>query len=858
MGTVGSFIFAASLSTGALAVAVGATPAAAQTNSRFSFHLPSQPMAASLRAVAVATGRSIGGSAELVTRKVAPALEGNFTAEEAVAALLVGSGLRARAIGSAFAIERADGGTAEDGSTTLADSDIVITGSRIRGAPVSSEVIKLDRSALLDTGKSTVADALRALPQNFGGGQNPGVGFNVPATGGEDIGGGSSVNLRGLGSDATLTLLDGRRVSYSAAHQSVDISAIPFNAIARIDVVPDGSSALFGSDAVAGVVNVVLRRDLDGLEASARLGGSTDGGNFEQQYSVTGGRTWDGGGLLLAYEYGSNSRITTDQRSYGASRPGLTIYPELRHHNAAAIFHQDLGADFSLSIDGLFDKRWENQSYPLNFAGDLSVSRSDSFSVAQSFGVAPALTWSGLAGWEATLAGTYGQDKVNYGGTDYEGAVGSDAGSGFYRNRAENVELSGNGPLFDIGERTAKLAIGAGYRRNGFERVTSNTAQNIHRAQRSDYAFGELSLPLLGARDGGATTFLIGSAALRYERYPGIDAVTTPKLGLILSPTRDFDIKGSWGRSFRAPTLYEQYTPRASYLIGAGSVGGGTFPAGSTAILLTGGNSQLKPERSSNWSTTLDAHPRAAQGLDLALTYFAVHYTNRVVTPIQSFATALSDPVNASRITIDPTAAAQSAFTQSAGSFIDITGGAGYDPSKVVALIDDSSVNAGEQHIHGLDLLASYSGTIGTGTLSLTGDASYLRSDQRIAAGLPLTMLAGAIFNPPHFRGYGSASWKQGGLTLSADATYIGPVRDARSAVPVRIRGMTPVDLTLRLQRPLGRGVLDGLDLTLSVQNAFNAKPAVITTSLFYDTPYDSTNYSPFGRVVSVTVARKW
>jgi len=833
-------------------------PAAAQGVARYSFHLPSQSLAASLRAVALASGRSIGGSADLVGRKIAPALEGNFTAEEAIAALLAGSGLRARPVGNLFVIERADPASGQSGSAPTADADIVITGSRIRGAPVSSEVIKLDRESLLDTGKSTVAEALRTLPQNFGGGQNPGVGFNVPATSGEDVGGGSSVNLRGLGSDATLTLLDGRRVSYSAAHQSVDVSAIPFNAIARIDVVPDGSSALFGSDAVAGVVNVVLRRDLKGLETSARIGGSTDGGNFEQQYSVTGGRLWDGGGFLLAYEFGGNSRITTDQRSYGISRPGLTIYPELRHHNALATFHQDLGPQFSLSIDGLFDKRWENQSYPLNFAGDLSVSKSTSFSVAQSFGLAPSLIWSAPAGWEVSLAGTYGQDKVRYGGTDYEGSVGTDAGRGFYRNRAQNIELSANGPLFDIGPRAAKLAVGAGYRRNSFERFTSNGSQDIHRAQRSDYAFGELSLPLLGAGDGGTATLLTGSAALRYERYPGIDTVTTPKLGLILSPTRDFDLKGSWGRSFRAPTLYEQYTPQASYLIGARSVGGGNFPAGSTAILLTGGNPHLKPERSTNWSATFDAHPRALPGLDLALTYFAVRYADRVVTPIQSFATALSDPVNASRVTLAPTAAAQSAFIAGAGSFIDITGGSGYDPSKVVALIDDSSVNAGQQHVHGLDLLASYSSKLGLGTLLLTGDASYLRSDQRIAAGLPLTPLAGAIFNPPHFRGYGSASWKQGGLTLSADATYIGPVRDARASVPVRVRGMTPVDLTIRFQRPSGRGLLDGLDLTLSVQNALNAKPAVIATTLFYDTPYDSTNYSPFGRVVSVTVARKW
>lgn len=857
MKTIRTLILAASFSAGIPTGIFATAPAFAQTPSRFSFHLPSQPLAASLRAVALASGRSIGGSTELVGRKVAPAIDGTFTAKEAVEALLVGSGLRARVVGTAFVIERADTSSSLDLSPASTEGEVVITGSRIRGAPVSSEIIKLDRAILLDTGKSTVAEALRTLPQNFGGGQNPGVGFNVPATSGEDIGGGSSVNLRGLGSDATLTLLDGRRVSYNAAHQSVDISAIPFNAIARIDVVPDGSSALFGSDAVAGVVNVILRRDWDGLEMSARVGGSTDGGNFEQQYSATGGRTWAGGGLLLAYEYGSNSRITDDQRSYGASRPGLTVYPELRHHNALATFRQDLGSGLSVNIDGLFDKRWENQAYPLNFAGDLSVSKATFFSVAQSFGVSPSLIWTAPAGWEATLAGTYGQDKVLYGGIDYEGSVGTDAGSGFYRNRAENIELAGNGPLFDIGEHAAKLAVGVGYRRNSFIRFTSNNSQDIRQAQRSDYAFGELSLPLLAGAE-GAANLLTASAALRHEHYAGIASVTTPKLGLIFSPSRDFDIKGSWGRSFRAPTLYEQYTPQASYLIGAGSVGGGAFPAGSTAILLTGGNPHLKPERSSNWSATLDAHPRPVRGLDLALTYFAVEYTNRVVTPIQSFATALSDPVNASRITLNPSSAAQSAFIAGAGSFIDITGGGGYDPSKVIALIDDSSVNAGRQHVHGIDLLANYSSEIGAGTLSLTGDASYLHSNQRIAAGLPLTPIAGAIFNPPHFRGYASASWKQGVLTLSADATYIGPVRDARSTEPIHVRGMTPVDLTIRVQRPSGRGLLDGLDLTLSGQNIFNAKPARIATTLFYDTPYDSTNYSPFGRVLSVTVARRW
>src|SRR3546814_3925747 len=109
-------------------------------------------------------------------------------------------------------------------TSSSAETDaIIVTGSRIRNVPVASPVITLDQESIRDSGQSTVADAVRTIPQNFGGGQNPGIGFNVPEASGADVGGGSSVNLRGLGSDATLTLLNGHRLSYSAAKQSLDI-----------------------------------------------------------------------------------------------------------------------------------------------------------------------------------------------------------------------------------------------------------------------------------------------------------------------------------------------------------------------------------------------------------------------------------------------------------------------------------------------------------------------------------------------------------------------------------------------------------------------------------------------------------
>src|SRR3546814_20621496 len=73
----------------------------------------------------------------------------------------------------------------------------------------------------------------------------------------------------------------------------VDITAIPLAAIDRVEVVTDGSSALYGSDAVGGVANVILLKDYDGALLTGRLGGATDGGDFEQEYNIVGGKRWE-------------------------------------------------------------------------------------------------------------------------------------------------------------------------------------------------------------------------------------------------------------------------------------------------------------------------------------------------------------------------------------------------------------------------------------------------------------------------------------------------------------------------------------------------------------------------------------
>lgn len=840
-----------------LVATVIAGPACAQlpaADERYVIDIPPQALGSALQVLSTTTKVSVVAATGAVKGRATVAVRGSYTFDEAITALLAGTGLRWSRSGSVVVVTDASARN----ELGAAAGEIVVTGSRIRGAPVASPVIRLEPERLRNAGLATLTEAIRSIPQNFGGGQNPGIGVNVPEGSGGDVGGGSSINLRGLGSDATLTLLNGRRLSYSAARQSIDVSAIPLGAVERIEIVPDGASALFGSDAVAGVANIVLRRDMDGFETRARLGSASDGGYFDQLYAATGGKRWASGGVLLAYEYGDSSGINAEQRSYTASRrPGLTLYPPLRRHSALATAHQDLGK-FSLAMDGLYNKRWSDSTLPLNDAGDLVVSSLRQSSIEEAWAVAPSIKLALPAGWLVDLAGSYGWNRVDYGGEFVFDGETSDAGSGFYRNRQRNVELSGNGQLIALPAGDAKLATGIGYRANTLFRFTGvGGSENIDQEQESYYAFGELAIPLVSpGMDVGFVERLSASAAVRYERYPGVGEVTTPKLGLIYAPGGNFDMKASWGRSFRAPTLYQQFQPRTTYLTRARGLGGTDLPATATALIVLGGNPDLRPERSANWSATVGWTPRSAPGSSIELSYFSVRYRNRIVSPIPFLSTALSDPLYAALVTRSPNTAAQAAVIAGTATFVNALP-TPYDPASVAAIVDGSSINAGRQNVDGVDLLARQRIAVGSGTVDLSINASYIESEQQIGANYPVTRLAGILFNPPRWRGRGEAGWTRGPLTITGAVSYIGAVRDPRAEPSVRVPGMTPIDLTLRYRTPVG-GLLGSIDLIASAQNLLNDKPSLIATSLPFDTPYDSTNYSPVGRFLSLTLAKSW
>jgi outer membrane receptor protein involved in Fe transport len=165
--------------------------------------------------------------------------------------------------------------------------------------------------------------------------------FSTQANSSDDTAnGGSSVSLRGLGADSTLILINGRRVSVSPFAKNidtafVDINNIPLAAIKRVDILKDGASATYGSDAIAGVINVILKDDFDGAEISAKYGDTADGGGEEKNISMVWGNQTDKTSHTFVLDYFSREEVLYGDRDYSSTsnqvgRTGLPYADDFR------------------------------------------------------------------------------------------------------------------------------------------------------------------------------------------------------------------------------------------------------------------------------------------------------------------------------------------------------------------------------------------------------------------------------------------------------------------------------------------------------------------------------------------------
>jgi len=182
---------------------------------------------------------------------------------------------------------------------------ITVTGSNIRRVDIetSNPVITVDRAQIQKSGKLTVGDLLQSLPAVAGAPFNPYIN-NGGGTGS------STIDLRGLGTARTLTLVNGHRAV------DPDVNTIPTNLIERIEVLTDGASAIYGSDAIAGVVNIILRSDYQGAEFSTNYGISDRDDGQRQGYSFTFGHSTDRGSIMGGVNYNKQDGVLARNRKF--------------------------------------------------------------------------------------------------------------------------------------------------------------------------------------------------------------------------------------------------------------------------------------------------------------------------------------------------------------------------------------------------------------------------------------------------------------------------------------------------------------------------------------------------------------
>ncbi len=196
---------------------------------------------------------------------------------------------------------------------------MVVTGSLLPTVDAigPSPVISLTREKIEETGLTTVSEILRRLPQQNGPSFDEKFQNSFAP-------GSSGISLRGLGQQNTLILLNGRRIAPYGFAQNInevfiDLNSLPLAAVERVEVLKDGASALYGSDAVAGVVNIILRKEYDGTEISARIGNTTDNDALEQVYSIVTGISTEKSSALFVADYYSREAIFMGDRDYSSS-----------------------------------------------------------------------------------------------------------------------------------------------------------------------------------------------------------------------------------------------------------------------------------------------------------------------------------------------------------------------------------------------------------------------------------------------------------------------------------------------------------------------------------------------------------
>ncbi len=848
-------------------------PVGSESKSRFD--LPAEPLDKALRDLAVQANCNISYQPSIVSGLRAPAIKGELTVFAALSQMLTGTRLRAvkvnedtiqileKPLSTPYGTDSTESASADDKARDKKELEqIVVTGSHIRGASVASPIIEIGREEIDRSGYTSVADLLLSLPQNFGGGYNAAgiVGNSQINNRYADNPTGASVpNLRGLGPGSTLTLVDGRRMAAGLPGGGADISSIPIDAIERIDVITDSASAIYGSDAVAGVINIILKRNYDGGKTSLSYGLAPDGGGTEKRASQLYGTHWDGGDVLLAYEHVHQDAVDARDRDFTSSAPKpFSLLPQTTSNSATLSATQDLSTMTSVFVDGVYIARDADafRSDPVNFPAPA-----ESPATLRKYAATAGVNFNFLHDWKATLFASAAQDVTETRAIFLTTPLATPSDDERFVGTVRGVEANVNGGIATLPSGVVQVAVGAGYRREGFSNAIGATSASLVSAADGNrnirYVFGELSIPLLQYSQRPWLNALDLVVSARNERYSDFGPKTVPKIGLVYVPTSSLKLRSTWGKAFRAPNINDVYGGEQLVIIGIPNPASST--GGSPVLARTGGNPGLQAEAATAWSIGADYFASEISGLQVSTTFFDVKYTNRILS-IANFFTALSDPFNAFFVTPSPSAAlAQSIYDGYPSNQIFNQTGTAFDPGTIGAIVDARTVNVATQTARGADLNIGYKIGAGSNSGLVFLNGTYLDLVQQNTPQSPQQTLSGLAFYPPKFRMRGGATWKVDAWALSGTVNHV-PRETNNQVSPNQIVGSwLTFDASLRFV-PALPGALSGFQFSLSALNIFDRSPpfVLLPPTVSPGINYDASNTSPMGRFLTLQISKEW
>jgi iron complex outermembrane recepter protein len=875
-------------------LACGSAHAAGPAERTFHFDIPAEALSQALRAFGQTAGEQIIFTQDLVAGLNFNGLRGDFSSAAALKRLLDGTGLVAeRSPAGVIMIRRAappsrksadnpptstsvqrSGGTAElvQAGPTPGQGDvragrqydqglqeIVVTGTHLKDVTdTASPLVVFTRSDIDQSGLGSVGAFVQSLPQNFN---------NVSETTIAGVAGGLSannavnaagINLHGMGSDATLVLVDGHRVAPGNVDGNfVDVSMIPLSAVERIEILTDGASAIYGSDAVGGVVNIIMRKDFDGLESRARVGTVSRGASHEIQVGQTAGTHWQGGAALVTYEFYDRTPLSAADRSYTASAPlPFTLLPEQIRHGVFASLDQSLGNDLSFFADGLYSHRWTyTDATVVGAFSQYSPASIDQYSATTGG------RWRLSNTTELQLSGGYASSDTHT--AAYDAGTATPVASSKTLTALWTVDAVLRGSLGSAPGGPLQYAFGAQYRHESYD-ATDYVAQSEFQPRREVTAgFVELRVPLIGpAMAVPAAQRLDLTLADREEHYSDFGSTNNPAFGLIWQPISALKFRGTYGRSFVAPLLSE-LNPVPFEVVGFNTslVPGSAPPGGDVnELVVFGGNPALRAQTAKTWTIGADCNPGGTNGLRTHLNYYSIEFSDRI-TNLQSagynvfYALPMSTILGPQIVRANPSAA----LVQQLVSLPGFVNFGATNLTDFAAVIDSRELNLSSVNARGLDLGTSYRTQLGSFSIEPGLDATYvLKLTNQFTATTPTVDTVNTLYNPTRVKARGHLVITQGAISLAVFVNYVSSYNNnvtTQQVVPVG--SWTTFDMSASYACPGCEGLLKDFGISGGVINLTDRAPPFAANANGFAVNYDGANASPLGRYLFLQLTKR-